>query len=82
MFRYSFPSLKISAGVRIRRIRGPLVSRPATVSTAASTEEAISTVEIAAFIFRKSFAPKKRDMTTEHPMLLPIAMAMKIIVIG
>ena len=47
-----------------------------------SASEARSVVEIAVFISLYHFAPKYWEISTEQPILLPTAIAMKIIVIG
>ena len=59
-----------------------LPARPTAVSTADSASEARSVVEIAVFISLYHFAPKYWEISTEQPILLPTAIAMKIIVIG
>jgi hypothetical protein len=59
-----------------------LANRPTIVKTTDRTKEAISVVDIAVFMWRYFFAPKSCEITTEHPTLLPIAMDIKIIVIG
>ena len=64
------------------RISARVPANPATVKNTDSASEASSVVLTAVFIRLYSCAPNRLEMTTEHPMLLPAAMAIKIMVMG
>ncbi len=64
------------------RIITGVVTSPTIVSRAASTNPVINVVETAVFSFSWALAPKSWEMTTEQPILLPTATAIKIMVIG
>ena len=64
------------------RRMGPDNSRPPTVSTALSPPLARKVVETAVFISESRFAPKYWEITTEQPMLQPMATAMNSMVTG
>ena len=70
------------SGVPSMRKIGSHSTVPTTVSTTPSTATEIKPVYAAVFISLKSFAPKSCEMTTEIPMFMPNATAMKIIVTG
>ena len=72
----------ISAGVLMRASKASQPASPAAISRATSTAQPIKEVVTAVFMSRYCRAPKKRDTTTEQPMLHPKAKAMKIRVIS
>ncbi len=74
--------MKILSGVFIRFIRPRLNTIPNTVKITDNTTQAISVVLIAVFIFSYCLPPKNPEITTQHPILLPMAIAINIIVIG
>ena len=65
-----------------RRSSGELSAKPATVSTALKTQQAMSAVFIAVFIRVMRFAPNSFEMTTELPTFIPVPNASRIVVIG
>ena len=82
MRKYSSASEKMFSGVLIRRMIGVVAATPTTASTDEITAEAISDVKIAVLTLPIFFAPNSWEITTEQPILLPKATAIKIIVTG
>lgn len=68
---------RFSAGVCINRKIASVPKIPTSIRHSAITKEAKSTVWIAVFISPYRFAPKYWEITTEEPMLSPVAIATK-----